>query len=685
LFALHFQARRLGRSSLSQYHTQRLPTDSKTAIANQRNLDKLRKNTGRRQVFRLPRHGAFDGNAGRGKICGNTQKGEDPMSASAYGRIPVIIFAALALAACPWKKENKQEEGQHDDGPSIYYVSASAGLDTNPGTQNSPFKTITHAMSVATRSSSTVHVAPGTYDTPGNNEVFPITVPAGVLLIGDETNKGGGNTPTSIVGGGLAPGAAAGSIGVALLPGTGSTIAGFTITNNSTSFTARRGLILSNSTVTLRNNTVTGATHQVGVYIDASTNHVITGNQIVNNGGSSTGSGLDFAKGGAGSKVENNVITGNGFGVEYDVAGGDLGGGPAGSAGGNLISCNTQNDIVIFAPTSITISAANNSWDHSPPTLACTLAGDDICDTHAGTGNAATIVATPAMLASSPCPTASVFFVNASSVGPDAGSDANPGTQALPFKTITFAMTKAASGSTVHVEPGTYDTLNNRETFPIAVPAGVLLIGDEATKGGGTTPGTATTIFGGGSAPGFPASVNVALLPGTGSTIAGFTITNASGNFHDGLILSNSSVTLRNNTVTGESRYGVNIDASTNHVITGNRIVSNGGSGIGFVKGGVGSRVETNVITSNGVGVEYDVAGGDLGGGPTGSAGGNVISCNANDLFVGPLIPVSAAGNFWDHVPPTLGCTFLGEDICNSSGTATIDASNAKQASSPCL
>jgi len=74
------------------------------------------------------------------------------MSSSAYGRIPVIIFAALALAACPWKKEKKQEEGQHDDqSPSIYYVSASAGLDTNPGTQNSPFKTITRAMRAARR------------------------------------------------------------------------------------------------------------------------------------------------------------------------------------------------------------------------------------------------------------------------------------------------------------------------------------------------------------------------------------------------------------------------------------------------------------------------------------------------------------------------------------------------------
>jgi len=57
--------------------------------------------------------------------------------------------------------------------------------------------------------------------------------------------------------------------------------------------------------VTLRNNTVTGATHKVGVYVDASSiNHVVTGNRIVNNGGSSMGSGLAFVTGGVGSKVE---------------------------------------------------------------------------------------------------------------------------------------------------------------------------------------------------------------------------------------------------------------------------------------------------------------------------------------------------------------------------------------------
>ena len=596
------------------------------------------------------------------------------MNASAYTRIPVIILAALALAACPGKKNKKHD----DETPAIYYVSASAGLDTNSGTQSSQFKTITRAMSVATRSGSTVQVAPGTYT---SGETFPITVPAGVLLKGDEPNKGGGGTPTSIVGGGLAPGATAGSVGVALLPGTGSTIAGFTITNNG-SFTDRRGLILGNSSVTLRNNTVTGATHKVGIYIDASTNHVITGNRIVDNGGTGTGSGLAFSKGGVGSKVEDNVITGNGFGVEYDVAGGDLGGGSAGSAGRNVIACNTQNDLVSFATTAITISAASNFWDHSAPTRGPST-GDDIYDSF----SVATITATPATQTSNPSPCGGPTLHVSVSVG----LDTNPGTQALPFKTITHAMSVATSGSTVQVAPGIYDVLNNQETFPIVVPAGVLLIGDEPNKGGGSTP---TSIYGGGLAPGAAAgTIGVALLPGTGSTIAGFTITNDDGSFQArrGVILGNSSVTLRNNTVTGATHtIGVQIDASTNHVITGNRIVNNGpsaGSGLAFSNGGIGSKVENNVITGNGYGVEYDVAGGDLGGGSAGSTGGNVISCNTNNdlVAVAPtLITISAANNLWDHSSPTLGFG-MGDDIADFTGTATIDTSGFTVTASPCL
>src|SRR5512143_1040878 len=36
------------------------------------------------------------------------------------------------------------------------------------------------------------------------------------------------------------------------------------------------------------------------------------------------------------------------------------------------------------------------------------------------------------------------------------GSDSNPGTSAQPFRTITYAYSKAAAGTTIHVLPGVY-------------------------------------------------------------------------------------------------------------------------------------------------------------------------------------------------------------------------------------
>lgn len=600
-------------------------------------------------------------------------------------RIVGVVLWALLLSACPLQKEKVKPPVQPPVVPppvvlTTLYVNAASGSDANSGAQTTPLKTLTKAMHLAT-SGSTIQVAPGLYDVAHNAETFPISLPGGVQLLGDEVNKGGGSSPTSIVGGGLAPGATAGTVGVTLLAGQGSTVAGFTITDDNGTFTERRGLILSNNTVTLRNNTVTGATQSVGVYVGASTGHVITGNKIVNN----QGSGLGFIEGGAASKVENNAITGNSIGVKYAVAGGDLGGGSSGSAGGNVISCNTQDDLVASAATAITISAASNAWDHASPTLGCSV-GDDVCDAHAGTGTAATFITTSATQASPHCG-GSVLFVA------ESGLDTNPGTEVSPFKTITHALSIATSGSTVNVAPGTYDDANG-ETFPMAIPDGVALIGDEPNKGAATVP---TEIVGGGQAPGFMAGLGAAVMPGVGSTIAGFTVTNDNGGLtvRRGLILANDGVTLRNNTVTGAThQMGVYVDASSNHVISGNRIVSNGpsaGTGLDFGAGGTGTKVENNVITGNSIGVEYEVAGGDLGGGAAGSAGGNTISCN-NGLDVGVFaatpITISAANNFWDHVSPTLSCNFTGDDICDfSAGTANaaaIDTTGAALAAGAC-
>lgn len=60
-------------------------------------------------------------------------------------------------------------------------------------------------------------------------------------------------------------------------------------------------------------------------------------------------------------------MTGNSFGFEYHATGGDLGGGPFGSVGNNIISCNLSTDLWLDSGLGV-VNAANNRWDHSPPT-----------------------------------------------------------------------------------------------------------------------------------------------------------------------------------------------------------------------------------------------------------------------------------------------------------------------------
>lgn len=64
-----------------------------------------------------------------------------------------------------------------------YYVDT-GGSDAADGSQATPWKTLTHALGQVT-SGDVVHLAPGTYDTPGNGESFPLALVDGVVILGD--------------------------------------------------------------------------------------------------------------------------------------------------------------------------------------------------------------------------------------------------------------------------------------------------------------------------------------------------------------------------------------------------------------------------------------------------------------------------------------------------------------------
>ncbi|HUK33023.1 MAG TPA: DUF1565 domain-containing protein, partial [Vicinamibacterales bacterium] len=71
-------------------------------------------------------------------------------------------------------------------GPSAFaatwFVNPNTGLDTNPGIAGSPFRTITHALSVAL-SGDTISAAAGIYDAL-SGETFPLHLKDGVAIVG---------------------------------------------------------------------------------------------------------------------------------------------------------------------------------------------------------------------------------------------------------------------------------------------------------------------------------------------------------------------------------------------------------------------------------------------------------------------------------------------------------------------
>lgn len=292
------------------------------------------------------------------------------------------------------------------------------------------------------------------------------------------------------------------------------------------------------------------------------------------------------------------------------------------------------------------------------------------------TGNATLTVCQPGI---APPPNDGTTIHVSAALGNDA---TGTGTCAAPFRTITRAMTDRVPGDVVRVAPGTYNAALG-EVFPIMLPAGVHLVGDEANKGQGTA---ATRVIGGASLTltGQPCGTfGSTIYAGANSTIAGFELTNDLGTFAQmTLLMRTDGVTVRNNSIVNKPSGGAAVyfcNGSQNHVITGNVIRDNAAVGLGFISGGVGARVEQNLIVMNQYGVEYDAAGGDMGGGTTGSVGGNTISCNVvNDLWTNTPITINMANNLWDHVAPS------GNDINNILSVATILTTGAILAVTPC-
>ena len=73
---------------------------------------------------------------------------------------------------------------------NVYFVNPVSGDDQNSGLEESPFKTIRHALTMIKKgddNTTTIYLSAGRYSSTDNGEIFPIVLPDNVHLIGDDS------------------------------------------------------------------------------------------------------------------------------------------------------------------------------------------------------------------------------------------------------------------------------------------------------------------------------------------------------------------------------------------------------------------------------------------------------------------------------------------------------------------
>ncbi len=184
--------------------------------------------------------------------------------------------------------------------------------------------------------------------------------------------------------------------------------------------------------------------------------------------------------------------------------------------------------------------------------------------------------------------TGTIIYVNSSNGSDSSGN----GSQTSPYQTITNALSQAQPGAVVQVAPGQY----TQETFPLTVPSGVILKGDESTKG------QTTIVTGGGTyiSPSF-ASQSVTIVANSSSEVRGLTISNPNTR-GTGLWVESTTPTIANNTFSNSAREGIFVTGTGAPLITNNIFTKNSGNGISLTRSSAGT-IQNNVFQNTGYGI----------------------------------------------------------------------------------
>lgn len=210
----------------------------------------------------------------------------------------------------------------------------------------------------------------------------------------------------------------------------------------------------------------------------------------------------------------------------------------------------------------------------------------------------------------------SIIYVN-----PQSGTDADgAGTnETSPYKTITFALQEAQTNTIIQLAPGTYSS-ETGEQFPLTIPQGVTLRGDEASKG------QATLITGSGRYTSRTfAGQNITILAQDNSVITGVTVTNQERR-GTGIWVESTNPKITNSTFTNNNRDGVFITGTGNPTVAGNIFIQNSGNGVSVAKSAKGE-IRGNLFQDTGFGLA-------IGGNSTPLIVENQILQNVDGLFI---------------------------------------------------
>ena len=248
--------------------------------------------------------------------------------------------------------------------------------------------------------------------------------------------------------------------------------------------------------------------------------------------------------------------------------------------------------------------------------------------------------ASPTLTAQVPA-SGTIIYVN-SVTGKDTSGN---GTTEAPYKTITFALSKATAGTVVQVAPGNYSK-DSGETFPLVLNSGVTLQGNESNKGEGIV------IIGGGyyTSRTF-ARQDITLLANNGTIITGLTFTNPNSR-GTAVWVESSNPVIKNSTFINSIREGIFVTGTGNPQIENNIFLKNKGNGISVAKSAQGV-IRGNLFQDTGFGVA-------IGGSSTPLLEGNNITQNTDGLFISetakPILRKNAIrGNKRDGIVATIG------------------------------